>query len=99
MLLSRWGSRVGSAAGGEVRENRRFVRVRPSGLASRVGKIIVNPKMPAIDRSVLDISAGGACLEVCGGVELPKRFELVHGATRRKCLMVWKTGRRFGVSF
>jgi hypothetical protein len=36
-----------------MRENRRFVRVRPTGLVSRVGKIIINPKTPTIDCNML----------------------------------------------
>jgi hypothetical protein len=85
--------------GGKLRETRRFVRVRPTGLVSRVAKIIVDQKTPSLDCSVVDISAGGACLEVCGQVDLPKRFVLLHGGTKKTCNMVWRSGRRFGVAF
>jgi len=80
-------------------ENRRHLRVRPSGLVSRTGKIIVGNKDPALDCSVIDISAGGACLEMADPASLPKRFVLFHGGIKKSCLMVWKSGRRFGVSF
>jgi hypothetical protein len=30
---------------------------------------------------------------------IPKRFVLFHGGTKKSCTLVWKTGRRFGVSF
>jgi hypothetical protein len=82
-----------------MRDNRRFVRVRPSGLVSRTGKIVLGTKAPSIDCSVLDLSAGGACIEVDNPAALPKRFVLFHGGTKKNCVVVWKTGRRFGVSF
>ena len=82
-----------------MREYRRFTRVRPSGRVPRVGKIIVDMKAPAIDCNVVDVSAGGACLEVWGEPAIPKRFELLHGGTRKKCSVVWKSGRRLGVLF
>ena len=80
-------------------ENRRFVRTRPSGLVSKFGTIIVDPKKPVIACSVVDLSAGGACLEVSVHAALPKRFVFVHGGTKKKCNLVWQSGRRLGVSF
>jgi hypothetical protein len=80
-------------------EKRRFVRVRPSGLVSKTGKIIVDPKKPVIDCDVIDLSAGGACLQVRSDAPLPRRFEFLHGGSRKKCLLVWKSGRRVGVSY
>ena len=80
-------------------DKRRYVRVRPSGLVSKTGKIVFDPKKPAIDCDVIDLSAGGACLQIWTDVQLPRRFELLHGGTRKKCLMMWKSGRRFGVSY
>ena len=83
-----------------VRENRRFVRVKPSGMVSRVGKIIVDPKKPTIDCNIIDLSAGGACLEINDNDRLiPKRFVLLHSGTKKSCIVVWKIGRRFGVAF
>jgi hypothetical protein len=80
-------------------ENRRFVRTRPSGLVSKFGTIIVDPKKPVIHCSVIDLSAGGACLEVSVHTEVPRRFVFLHGGTRKKCNLVWQSGRRLGVSF
>ena len=77
-------------------ETRRHARVRP---ATRSGKIIVDPKKPAIDCSVVDVSAGGACLEVSDPAALPRRFELLHGGIRKKCSVAWRTRFRLGVSF
>ena len=80
-------------------EKRRFARVRPAGLVSRTGKIVVDPKKPAIDCDVIDLSAGGACLIVRAEGPLPRRFEFLHGGSRRKCMLVWQSGRRIGVSY
>ena len=77
---------------------RRFARVKPTGQVSNVGKIIVAPRDPIINCTIIDYSPGGACLDV-GLIALPQRFELVWGATKKKCRMVWKRGRRAGVVF
>ena len=82
----------------ETTHPRRFARVRPAGQVSRTGKIIVAPRDPMIECTILDYSAGGACLDV-GLIDLPQRFELVWGVTRKKCRKVWKAGRRIGVAF
>ena len=80
-------------------EIRRFARVKPSGLVSSHAKIIIDKKKPAVDCTVIDISAGGACLQVSDPAAIPKRFELMHGGTRKKCNTVWKSRNRLGVSF
>jgi hypothetical protein len=78
---------------------RRFARVRPTGRTSNVAKLIVGPKDPVIDCRVIDYSAGGACLEICGQTKLPDRFELLFGGTKKRCRVVWRVGRRVGVAF
>jgi hypothetical protein len=78
---------------------RRFARIRPSGKISNVAKIIADPKAPAIDCTVVDYSAGGACLQVAFGTLLPDRFDLLYGTTKKRCRLVWKHGQRIGVSF
>jgi hypothetical protein len=88
-----------SLTGPEMIHPRRFARVRPNGPKSKVAKIIVAPRQPVIDCSIVDYSAGGACLEVCGPIVLPTRFELLWGGTKKKCRVVWKAGRRTGVTF
>ena len=80
-------------------EKRRFVRTRPSGLVSKAATIIVDPKKPVIVCHVVDMGAGGACLEVGGQAAIPRRFVLLHGGVKKKCSLIWQTGRRFGVSF
>ena len=79
-------------------DKRRFARVRPSGLVSRTAKIIV-PQSPPIDCTVVDLSAGGACLDLPDPDRLPSRFVLLHAGTRKNCLIKWKKFRRIGVQF
>jgi len=78
---------------------RLFSRVRPSGRVSNTAKIIIDQKTPAVDCTVVDYSAGGACLQLGGKILLPNRFELLHGLTRKRCRIVWKNGPRVGVAF
>ena len=80
-------------------ENRRYARVKPVGIISKTGKLILDAKSPAVDCKVLDISGGGACLETAAPVKLPRRFMLVHGGTRKHCSLVWQKDLRFGVCF
>jgi hypothetical protein len=61
--------------------------------------IIVSPKMPAVACTLVDYSPGGACLEIFPMVQLPDRFELIYGPTRKKCRIVWRRGVRIGVTF
>jgi hypothetical protein len=90
---------MATACKGAIMNPRRFARVRPSGQVSRSAKVIVDLKWPAIDCSIVDYSAGGACLELAGPIPLPPRFELLHGRTRKRCRLIWKAGRRVGVAF
>jgi hypothetical protein len=78
---------------------RRFNRVRPTGRNADVAKLIVDPKAPVIACRVVDYSPGGACLEIGGQIKLPNRFELLFGGTKKRCRVVWTSGRRLGVVF
>jgi hypothetical protein len=49
--------------------------------------------------NVVDISAGGGCIEVHGTEAIPARFILHHGGVKKSCRVVWRKGRRIGVSF
>ena len=79
-------------------EKRRYGRIVPAGLAPKTGKIF-DQKQPVVDCRVIDLSAGGACLEMVDLRPIPKTFELVLGAVRKKCKLVWRDKRRVGVSF
>jgi len=78
---------------------RLYKRVRPSGLVTSKATIVVAPKVPTIACTLVDYSAGGACLEIFPMVPLPDRFELIYGSTRKKCRIVWRRGVRIGVTF
>jgi hypothetical protein len=80
-------------------DRRRVSRVRPSGLVSKAATIITDAKKPGVACTVIDISAGGAALELADTVPLPKRFWLMHGKTKKSCLTVWQKHRRIGVQF
>lgn len=78
---------------------RLFARQRPEGRVSKVAKIFVGPKAPAIECLLVDYSAGGACLQLLKFVQLPERFEVLYGTTRKRCRVVWKRALRIGVAF
>jgi hypothetical protein len=80
-------------------ENRRFIRLRPSGLVPRTAKIIISVKSPAIDCDVLDISAGGAQVLVHGTTEIPERITFLHSGMQKRSRVVWRKGRRMGLQF
>ena len=56
-------------------------------------------KSPVSPCFVVDLSAGGACLEVPGSAPIPTRFTLNHGGTKKSCSLIWQKGRRIGVTF
>ena len=78
---------------------RLYKRIVPSGQMARTGKIIAGPKDPVVTCTVVDYSAGGACLEVCGQRTVPDRFEFLYGNVKKKSRVVWRRGLRFGVAF
>jgi hypothetical protein len=77
-------------------EGRRSLRVEPRGLVPRSGKLI----LPApIDCQVVNLSAGGACLKLPTLPQLPKRFEFLHGTTRKGAQLVWQRGYLIGIRY
>jgi hypothetical protein len=52
-----------------------------------------------IDCVIVDYSAGGACLQLAKLADLPARFEILYGTTRKRCRLVWRRGMRLGVAF
>jgi hypothetical protein len=78
---------------------RLFARLKPAGRISRVARLFLDPKAPAVACILIDYSAGGACLQLAKFAQLPDRFEVVYGTTRKRCRVVWKRGLRFGVAF
>ncbi len=80
-------------------ENRRFVRVRPRGLVASRGAVVIDPRWPALDCVVIDLSAGGACVHVEGQAPIPERVTFIHSGTRKSCRVVWRKGRRLGLQY
>ncbi len=78
---------------------RLFARMRPEGRISKAAKILFGPKAPVLDCILIDYSAGGACLQLQNYADLPQRFEVLYGTTRKRCRLVWKRGLRIGVAF
>jgi hypothetical protein len=66
---------------------------------SSEAKLIVAPKSSPIACTLVDYSAGGACLQLFPMVTLPDRLELLYGNIRKKCRIVWRRGNRIGVVF
>jgi hypothetical protein len=88
-----------SADGHHMENQRRFHRVRPTGLVSKTGTIFADLKSAPNPCSIVDLSAGGACIEVHGSDPIPNRFILNHGGVKKTCRVVWQKFRRVGVAF
>jgi hypothetical protein len=80
-------------------DNRRNARVKPEGLGARTGKILIPGSNAPIECRVVDISAGGACLELTSLIALPKRFEFLHCGVRKVCTLVWARNYRLGIQY
>jgi len=80
-------------------ENRRWNRVKPSGLVPRTGTLMLDPKAKPITCQIIDLSVGGACLELSDTYAFPERFEFIHGRTRRFCKLAWRRGFCIGISY
>jgi hypothetical protein len=80
-------------------ETRLYARLKPEGRVSKLAKIFTGPKAPAIQCILIDYSVGGACVQLEKFVQLPERFELLYGTTKKRCRMVWARGLRIGVVF
>ncbi len=80
-------------------ERRRWFRTKPHGLVQRTGKILFGENAEVIDCRVIDLSAGGACLELPRSYDLPPRFEFLHGRTRTICRLAWIRGYRIGIMY
>ncbi len=66
----------------------------PAGLVAKTGIIFADLKGAPTACTIVDLSAGGACIDVHGGDAIPKRFTLNHGGVRKSCLVMWQKGRR-----
>jgi hypothetical protein len=66
---------------------------------SKTGTIFVDLKSPTTVCNIVDVGAGGACIEVHGNAAIPERFILKYGGVKKSCILVWQKGRRVGVAF
>ena len=82
-----------------MHHQRLFARTKPQGRISKTAKILFGPKAPVLGCTLIDYSAGGACLQLDKHVDLPQRFEVLYGTTKKRCRLVWKRGLRIGVAF
>lgn len=80
-------------------EKRRWIRLKPSGLVPRTGKLLLGDKGELVECRIIDFSAGGACLELPRYLDLPKRFEFINGRTRTVCRLAWARGYRVGIMY
>jgi hypothetical protein len=80
-------------------QNRVFARVKPGGRVSNTAKIVTALKAPVIECMVVDYSAGGACLQLLKYTDLPERFDMLYGTTKKRCRVLWKRALRVGVAF
>jgi hypothetical protein len=67
----------------------------------KTGYLIPAPDAPWIERTIIDVSANGACLDV-GNMAVPKIFGLAFtggGEVLRVCLLIWRQGERLGARF
>lgn len=77
---------------------RLFTRLRPAGRVSSAAKLLA-PNATVIPCVLIDYSPGGACLQFDKQIDVPERFEVLYGTTRKHCRLVWKRGFRIGVAF
>ena len=80
-------------------DKRRWFRVAPKGLVPRAGRLLLGSNTQPIECKIVDLSAGGAQLELQRVLDLPQRFEFLHGATKRWCTLAWSRGFRIGISY
>jgi c-di-GMP-binding flagellar brake protein YcgR len=80
-------------------DHRRVTRVQAWGVVPKTATIIIDEKSPTIRCTLIDISAGGACLEVANPERLPDHFELLQGKLKKRCFVVWRRDHRVGVQF
>lgn len=78
---------------------RLYARLKPQGRISTMAKIFFGSNTPVIECILVDYSAGGACLQLQKFTDLPERFDVLYGTTRKRCRIVWKRGMRIGVAF
>jgi hypothetical protein len=80
-------------------DKRRWFRSKPRGLGTANAKLMLAGKTGPIECTVVDLSAGGACLEFSSPPILPERFEFLHSGVKKIARVAWRRGYRIGISF
>jgi hypothetical protein len=80
-----------------VQDRRRVQRTR----VSKDATIILHDCSSVFDCTVLNITNLGVCVEVSSSIGIPNAFVLSfdRARTSRQCRVIWKSDKRFGVSF
>jgi hypothetical protein len=78
-------------------DKRRWIRIKPAGFAQRTGKLLFGENL--IECRIIDLSAGGACIELSQACNLPKQFEFINGRSRIICHVAWIRGCRVGIEY
>ncbi len=78
-------------------DKRRWTRIKPAGLMQRGGKLLLGDTL--IECRIVDLSAGGACIELLRACTLPKHFEFINGRSRTVCRVAWTRGNRVGLEY
>ena len=60
---------------------------------------MIDAKTAPIDCTVVDLSAGGACLEFPRPPQVPDTVEFLHGGVKKIATVAWRRGYRIGISF
>jgi hypothetical protein len=79
-------------------ENRRYVRRQVYIRA----KLLAGREAAPLECAIVDISEGGARLNIDASQDLPQEFTLVlgrHGCPYRRCRIVWRKETQMGVVF
>jgi PilZ domain len=64
--------------------------------------IVVDPRQPPRQCMLLNVSQGGAKIEIDEQLEPPQQFTLLlthRGLSTRPCRLVWRNGTNMGVEF
>ena len=79
----------------------RDLRRLPRSLTQTTGKVRFENIKSDFDCAVLNIHDAGACILVSDPIEIPETLELTidRDGAHYVCRVVWKSGRRIGLSF
>jgi hypothetical protein len=80
-------------------DNRRWNRISPKDAAASRAVAVISPDRDPIACTVIDMSVGGACIQVSTPDMLPMRFDLIHAGIKKNCVRVWSRGYNVGVAF